>query len=671
MGNITIRPNRYGTPAYRAQVRITGFPAKSKTFFDRDRAEEWILEQEAIIHNLLGNELTPKAQEAIVKLGVDRGGGSITLRGYQQKAVAACIRALWSDPLCTPLIVQPTGAGKSLVIAGIIERIIGLEPDARIIVLTHSQELVAQDYEKYLAYSGIDPIHVGILSAGLNRKEYLRPVTFSTIQTATSLSEVPAWDYVLIDEAHMIPRKEEAMYQRLLDRIKTRRASVRVAGVTATPYRMDSGLLTDGDDALFSEIVFETGVRELVRDGFLSPLVSLGSIHHVDDEKLNIRGHDFDERSSASAMMGLTPQILSEIIACGSSRRAWMVYCVNIKHAEQVAEAISREGIDCRTVTSRNRPAVNAANINDLRAGKARGLVSVDSLTTGIDVPQVDMIVSLRPTLSAGLWVQICGRGMRRAGDKKDCLVLDFANNIARHGPIDLIQSGLRASANAGGGGKRSTSTRTCLSCGTKCSTILASCPNCGAPLLEARGPALSDSASTLPVMIADGFIMDSPSEERHDDLRSILDNYIISDISSSLRPLLSSSHSTEIGLKQHFKLYLELLKTDVPDNYHDFLPEPGWTIEDLAMKIGINADTLAKDIQTGLFPKPRLTLDTGEAGYSLLQVAAIMNGELSSLLRLDETFLWYQHLAANMEFELVASHERNTHVSSVHDVDG
>ncbi|HHV48343.1 MAG TPA: DEAD/DEAH box helicase [Rhodocyclaceae bacterium] len=650
MGTVVERNGKFS-----AKIRRTGFPPESKTFRARADAVAWIAEREAMLLGIREGSTSGWSAKSgapdylHVKTGKPR---AILLRQYQAAAIDSAHRSLAANHESAPLVCLPTGSGKTVVIAGLIERLLLAQPDARFLVVTHTQELVAQDYAKFLEYACVDPEYVGVASAGLGHVEMNKKITFGTIQTLASRGYAQWVDYVLIDEAHMLPPRDESLYRSTLNKAKEVNSKVRVVGFTATPYRLDSGLLTEGKSALFSEICYEANIRELVRDKYLATLISTGSLHHVDDSKLLLKGGDFDEAVAEAEMEALTPSILDELKQYGRNRKAWLLFCVSIAHAEQVASNLAKIGVDAAVVSSAIPQAEREAHIKRFRDGALRALVNVNVLTTGFDAPQIDLIVSLRPTVSTALWVQICGRGMRISSGKRDCLVLDYANNIARHGPIDEIQIG-----NGNTQGNTSVhwnpkTSKPCPTCQTLCGARTLVCPNCGTPIQEGRSIELAPTASALPVLKFN--VADENNQKRVIDLRDILSYYVIDDISTSLRERAAEPHVLSEFLK-YARTYQSLVDSCATHNgVYDY--EIGYGVTELAADIGKAPAELQKQIKGGTFPKPRLMLSDETVGYSLLQVAVIRSGDAQRLLHSDDTFLWYQQMIRILELELAAS---------------
>lgn len=642
MGTIVKRANE----RFHAKVRRVGFPNEAQTFSTYEAARVWIAEREAFLLAVKGGDGTKLSGHYLhIKTGKPR---AISLRPYQNEAVSETHRALVSRPTSAPLVSLPTASGKTIVIAALIERLLSFQKTARFLVLTHTKELVEQDYNKFILYSCLPETSVGIASSSFGRFELDKQVIFGTIQTIAAREFCEHIDFIFIDEAHLLPEHEESQYRRTLAAATSINPNLRVVGLTATPFRTDSGLLTEGANALFTEISYEANIKELIRDKYLTLLISSGSTLHVDESALVVKGADFDEAISEREMMGITPEILAQILKQGRNRRAWMVFCVSIAHANQVAEAISKAGISCKVVSSAESADEREKAINDFKVGRLQALVNVNILTTGFDAPNVDLIVSLRPTMSTSLWVQICGRGMRIAEGKQNCLVLDFANNIARHGPIDAIRvTGQDWTGSAKWSRQNSIP---CPSCNTLCGPRVLVCPNCNTPLRKSRTLTLEDVASTLPILRLDAGQLSR--EHRLKDLRAIIQDHDIAGIADKLRLAISS-----LDYLNDFYKVLPTYQSLLDEDYVVAAQEPALSIDEVAQEIGRSGSELRGDILKHVFPEPRVFFEDSnedsQNGYSLLQLAAIKAGLAGKLIECDITVLWYQHMANLIELDL------------------
>ncbi len=400
---------------------------------------------------------------------------SLILRSYQSAAIQG-IYNYFQHASGNPLVVIPTAGGKSLVMASFVEGVLKAFPEQRILIVTHVRELIEQNFLELTQLWPEAP--AGIYSAGLKQRDIGARVLFAGIQSIhRRVYEIQQCDLVLIDEAHLIPRSSNTMYRRFLRELQRLNPLMKVIGLTATPYRLDSGLLHEGEDAIFTDIAYEVSVRELIDAGYLSPLVSKRMATQLDVSGVGTRAGEFIARDLEAAVDqdSITQSAVSEIVAYGEQRRSWLVFCAGVEHAYHVRDAIRARGFSCETIVGDTPGAEREALIEAFKAGRIRCLTNANVLTTGFNAPAVDLIAMLRPTKSAGLYVQIVGRGCRLAPGKQDCLVLDFAGNIARHGPIDAIRPRRPRHGEAG-----AAPVKDCPECHSIVHASVRQCPDCG-----------------------------------------------------------------------------------------------------------------------------------------------------------------------------------------------
>jgi DNA repair protein RadD len=425
-----------------------------------------------------------------------------TLRPYQTQAIDSVLN-YWSSGGGNPLVDMATGLGKSITIGDLTQRLMGAYPQMRVLMLVHVRELVAQNAKALLSLWPAAP--VGIYSAGLGRRDTSQRIIFASIQSVyRRAKELGAFDLVLIDEAHLVPSAGEGMYRHLLDALREMRPDLRVAGFTATPFRMDTGRLDDGKDRLFDEIVFSYGIGKGIDDGWLSPLVSKRGATEIDVSMVAKRGGEFVSGALEAAADddAITRAAVSEIIEYGQSRRSWLAFCAGVKHAHHVRDEFQRQGVSCEVISGETHPGDRARFIDDFRAGRLRCLTNCNVLTTGFDAPGLDMIALLRPTLSPGLLVQMLGRGTRLAEGKADCLVLDYTGTIRRLGPVDTLTVDRRPGKKGAPDAAKISDVRAkeCPSCKSLAALNAQTCAFCGHEwtLDKARHDAEADDVAIL-----------------------------------------------------------------------------------------------------------------------------------------------------------------------------
>jgi DNA repair protein RadD len=391
-----------------------------------------------------------------------------------------CVQAAW-DFLCSrrddPVLVLPTGAGKSWIIAALcrdaVERF-----DGRVIVLAHRKELLEQNAEKIRAL--IPGLEVGIYSAGLKKRDTDHRILVAGIQSVFDKAHlIGLRQLCIIDESHLVA--DEGMYRTFLEDLKRFVPFVRRVGLTATPYRLDVGTLC-GPDRLFARVAYKADVRELMNQGFLCPITTTPSLVKYDTDKLHVRGGEFVP-SEMNELFGDTAKVKAacqEIVAMTTDRHSVLIFCSGVQHAGNVANEIARltgELVGC--VTGETDPITRGATLHEFKAGRLKYVVNCDVLTTGFDAPNIDAIVILRATKSPGLLAQICGRGFRPHESKTDCLILDFGGNFRRHGPLDDPAYGVESSGSAQDS-PGEVPLKLCPNCKEECHAAVNTCPGCG-----------------------------------------------------------------------------------------------------------------------------------------------------------------------------------------------
>jgi DNA repair protein RadD len=387
-------------------------------------------------------------------------------RQYQIEAVGS-IWSYFKRETGNPVLALPTGTGKSIVIARFLQSVFNNYPNQRVMMLTHVKELIQQNYEKLMAVWPFAPC--GIYSAGLNKREHHKAITFAGIASvAKRWAMFGHVDLIIIDEAHLVSPSDATMYQTFIQGLRSINPWIKVIGLTATPWRLGHGHITDpvvkpnGEEepSIFTDVCFDiTGVEafnRLIAEGFLTPLVPKRTRTVLDVDGVHMRGGEFIEKELQLAVDKdeVTYAALKEAMEIGHDRRKWLIFAAGTEHADHIADMLNTLGIPTGCVHSKREG--RDQTIQDFKRGKLRAVVNNNVLTTGFDDPEIDMIIVLRPTASSVLWVQMLGRGTRplfapgydlddtgqrlaaiEAGGKRNCLVLDYAQNTKRLGPIN------------------------------------------------------------------------------------------------------------------------------------------------------------------------------------------------------------------------------------------
>lgn len=397
------------------------------------------------------------------------------LRPYQQEALDTLWRYLAARD-GNPALVLPTGAGKSPLMAAIAQQAVQ-QWQGRVGILAHVQELVSQNAAKLLQLWPEAPM--GVYAAGLKRKDRFDKIVVMQIQSvANRAHSFGHFDLLLIDEAHRIPLNGEGRYLKFIEACRKINPRLRVVGLTATPYRLQGAAVpVCGPEHVLTEVAYEARVGDLIRDGYLSPLVSrAGERPELGGVRKN-SGGDYTEAALADAMLPLVERTVDDLLPRADGRKAGIVFCVNVAHAEAVLAALRARGESAALVHGGTPTAKRDRLIEDYQAGAIRWMVNVNVLSEGFDAPHIDCVAMLRPTKSPGLYYQQVGRGFRLHPDKEDCLVLDYAGNVLEHGPVDAIRV---KPARAGKAAEVTTAqAKECPQCSALLPIGLRQCPDC------------------------------------------------------------------------------------------------------------------------------------------------------------------------------------------------
>jgi len=395
--------------------------------------------------------------------------GAITPRPYQEEALEALDLHMRSKETY-PCVVIPTGGGKSILMAWAIQQWKRAYPPFRCCILAHRKELVRQNASELASvWPGGD---IGIYSASLRQRDCDSSVVFASIDSVFQRwGEFPAFDVIIVDEAHRIPARGEGKYRSFIKGCKSLNLNLRVIGFTATPFRMGCGPICHKDHILH-EVCYEANVGTLIAQGFLCRLRS--KIGDVQPDMADVRrnsGGDYITKSLASVVD--TPKIVRLAIrsAMGiinaEKRHSIIFFCVDVRHCKDVSAELRKYGVQAPTITAGTHSLDRDRTAEAFKLGQLRAICNVNVYTEGFNAQRVDCIVLLRPTLSQGLYVQMVGRGLRQHPSKTDCLVLDYAHCIEMHGPIDCIEGG-------------EVKLMTCGQCGDVFSRAIRVCPHCG-----------------------------------------------------------------------------------------------------------------------------------------------------------------------------------------------
>ena len=401
----------------------------------------------------------------------------LELRPYQLESVDAIYRHL-RERDDNPCVVIPTGGGKTPVMAQVCKDAVG-RWNGRVMILAHVRELLEQNREKLHMVAPEMWMKTGVYSAGLKTQDTEHPIIVAGIQSVYKRAcEFDSFDLIVIDEAHMIPPDGDGMYRRFLEDARKVNPNVRLIGLTATPYRMKSGMICEPENVL-NHVCYEIGVKELIVQGYLCPLVTKASREKIDTSRLHIRAGEF-VAGEVEDLMNTDDRVESacqEIVEQTRGRRSVLVFAAGVAHGRHVADVLrGKFGAQAGTVFGDTHDFERDQVLSKFKAGQLKYLVNVNVLSTGFDAPNVDCVAMLRPTLSPGLYYQMVGRGFRLNPEKENCLVLDFGGNVLRHGPVDAVR--IREVDRNGNGGEAPA--KECPECQSLIAAGYSVCPDCG-----------------------------------------------------------------------------------------------------------------------------------------------------------------------------------------------
>lgn len=447
------------------------------------------------------------------------------LRYYQAEAIDSIFEYYQSGKVGNPVIGLPTGTGKSHIPAGFIQKALHYWPDQRFIVATHVKELVKQNASKLVKAWPNAPI--GLHSSGLKQRDTTHPIIYGGIQSMIkNPQEFGRRDLMIIDEAHLVNSNAEGMYGKFIQEMKDINPLFKIVGMSATLYRMGQGMLTDGQ--IFTDTCYDMtdmyGFERLIAEGYLGMLVPQPTDASYDIENVAMSKYDFNLKQLQEAVdkEDKTREVLTELCRKGYNRNSWLIFAAGVRHANHVCDMLNSFGIPTVVVHSNTKDykmsdKLRDHNIRLFKTGQVRCIVNNGILTTGFDHPPIDLIAMLRHTVSVPLWVQMLGRGTRpwlggyvdANGEvtddpigisgpntyfpgKPNTLVLDFARNTARLGPINdpKIPKRKRKGSEPG-----DAPIRICPTCNTYNHASATFCCLCG-EIFE-RSPKLTEKAST------------------------------------------------------------------------------------------------------------------------------------------------------------------------------
>jgi DNA repair protein RadD len=382
-------------------------------------------------------------------------------RQYQEDCENAILKYTLHKSGFNPVVAVPTGGGKTKIMGSFIYKYLEEIPVANVLVISHTETIIRQDYKAIKSF--FPGIIIGLYSSGLGSKT-IEKITVAGIQSIYKKGNLfQHFDIVIVDECHTVPTKGNGMYRQFFKKVTCPRV-----GLSGSPFRTGHGYVHTGEGALFNVLAYNLcsmdNFNALVKDGYLTKLISKPPDYQMDTEGVKESAGDYNlkDLSRHFDRQELTDRACAELVKFGKNYKSWLVFAIDIEHADHINDELRRHGINSEVLHSRSD--TDRHELKEKFVYKQiRAIVSVGMITTGFDAPNIDLLVLLRPTKSPVLHVQMIGRGLRTCNGKDHCLVLDFAGNISRLGPINAVEVPTKRKK-ANGAGK----------------PVVKKCPKCG-----------------------------------------------------------------------------------------------------------------------------------------------------------------------------------------------
>ena len=409
----------------------------------------------------------------------------MNLRQYQIDALNVIHEDLKTEPIV--LFQAIMGAGKTVTLCRLINRY-WFESDKRFLILAHKKELVQQFFDTFKDMTDIPVFDIGVCCAGLGERVLGKRLTIGTIQTFVNVAkDYPGCDLLIIDEAHRISVGTDSQYDQTINILKNKSPNMRLIGCTATVGRLGHGYIygekcRKGATNLFPRLNYQIKYSTLLELGYLCELrgkISNAESLESDLSNLDTTGGDYvldklGEIMSHEIHLRTAVQAINEHCA---DYKMICCFCCTIDHAERLQDLIGEE---CTIIHSQLSPLQRQINMADWTSGRKRICTSINILSEGVDIPSLQCLVMVRPTLSSTLFLQSVGRVLRIHSSKDHGFLLDLSGNSARFGTdLDNVKIGI-PKAVAKDILEQDKLIKLCPMCEREVFVSLRVCPHCG-----------------------------------------------------------------------------------------------------------------------------------------------------------------------------------------------
>ncbi len=342
------------------------------------------------------------------------------LRSYQIKAIDSLRYSFNTKGKKSPLLVMPTGAGKTVVFAAISKAI--SQNEKNVLILVHRRELIDQASKK-LKNIGVNH---GVIAAKYESSK--NNIQIASVQTLVRRLVTNTFNphYIIIDEAH---HAAAGSWRKIIEHFK----DAYKIGCTATQIRLDGRGLAD----YFDDLVKGPGVAKLIKDKYLAPYKVFAPPLKINLDKVKTLGGDYQKKELEKQID--TVDIIGDAVQQYKKHADGLpaiAFCISIKHATDVCNKFKDAGYKAAIVHGEMKVNDRDEAIKGLGNGKIQILTSVDVISEGTDVPDVSAAILLRPTKSEGLYLQQVGRVLRPK-EGKTAIILDHVNSTRTHGFVD------------------------------------------------------------------------------------------------------------------------------------------------------------------------------------------------------------------------------------------
>lgn len=420
-------------------------------------------------------------------------------RQYQFDAADAAIEAALFEKE-KPVIVMPPGTGKSVLPCIIIDEFLSKFPEKNVVLLSHVAEIIEQNHTKLVHF--FEGVGIGLYSDQIGIKD-VKKITSASIQSCYRKPQIFGdVGLVIIDECHLVGVENKGMYRKFLNHF----SDAILIGMTASPWKTGHGAITHGKDAIFSKIAYDLSTYDqynmLIDEGYLLPLLPFLPKEQMDPEDVKEMAGDYDEKELADKFnrSEFTAPIVRRVVKIAKDKyKKWLVFAIDKEHAIEIEKEFKKWEIKAEAVftgSARSKDEV----LSDLRRGDLQCVINVGMLTTGVDVPDLDLAVFMRPTKSPIFHIQANGRFTRpvyaqgydldtkegrlaaiQASGKTHALILDFSGNTERLGPINGIVVQNKEDKKKG---VKNIVSKKCTACGFLNHLRALECINCGEEFL-------------------------------------------------------------------------------------------------------------------------------------------------------------------------------------------